>query len=197
MSHHIYTTPGFVVESNAYGEAGKFIYIFTRDLGMVAGVAQGVRLTQSKLRYHAQDFSYANFSLVRGKEVWRIIGAEAISTEANDSGHSSAGLVSPLFARILKILKRLVPGEEKNEALFEVALAAHHFLKNSAPDDETIAEYIIMLRILHQLGYVRTVPTLEPFLVDNSFSPDLFAAMTTTKSAAAREINTALKESHL
>ena len=197
MSHHIYTTPGFVVESNAYGEAGKFIYIFTRDLGMVAGVAQGIRLTQSKLRYHAQDFSFANFSLVRGKEIWRIIGAETVLSEVNDIEHSSIGLVSPLFVRILKILKRLVPGEEKNEALFDVVLAAYNFLKNSAPADETIAEYIIMLRILHQLGYVRTVPTLEPFLIDNSFRPELFAAMTIVKSSAAREINAALKESHL
>ena len=197
MSHHIYTTPGFVVESNAYGEAGKFIYIFTRDLGMVAGVAQGIRLTQSKLRYHAQDFSFANFSLVRGKEIWRIIGAETVLSEVNDIEHSSIGLVSPLFVRILKILKRLVPGEEKNEALFDVVLAAYNFLKNSAPADETIAESIIMLRILHQLGYVRTVPTLEPFLIDNSFRPELFAAMTIVKSSAAREINAALKESHL
>ena len=191
MSHHIYTTPGFVVESFAHGEAGKFIYIFTRDLGMVAGAAQGIRLSQSKLRYHAQDFSFATFSLVRGKEIWRIVGAEKISEKK----------VSPLFVRVLKILKRLVPGEEKNEALFEAVLAAHTFLHNSDPAlvaaDETAAEYIIMLRILHQLGYVRVIATLEPFLHDNFFSPELLAAMTSVKSAAVKEINTALKESQL
>jgi recombinational DNA repair protein (RecF pathway) len=194
MSHHIYTTPGFVVESFSNGEAGKFIYIFTRDLGMVAAVAQGIRLSQSKLRYHAQDFSFANFSLVRGKEIWRIIGAE----------HISGGNVSPLFVRVLKILKRLVSGEEKNEALFDIVLAAHQFLQNMDPEnlggpktDESSAEYIIMLRILHQLGYVRTMASLEPFLKDNSFDPELFSAMTLVKSAAIKEINTALKESHL
>lgn len=194
MSHHIYTTPGFVVESFASGEAGRFIYIFTRDLGMVGGVAQGIRLSQSKLRYHMQDFSFGNFSLVRGKEVWRIVGAETIT---DSLASSDPTVLSPLFVRVLKILKRLLPGEEKNEALFSTVLAARDFLNNINPADETSAEYIIMLRILHQLGYVRKVAVLEPFLTDDSFSPELLGTMTSVKTAAAKEINTALKESHL
>ncbi len=200
MSHHIYTTPGFVVESFPTGEAGKFIYVFTRDLGMVAGVAQGIRLSQSKLRYHAQDFSFANFSLVRGKEVWRIVGAEKIADDKSDiknTGDGSKDAPSLLFVRVLKILKRLVPGEEKNEALFETVLAAGHFLKTASPADEINAEYIIMLRILNHLGYVRKIDTLEPFLKDDTFTPELLAQIASVKTAAVKEINTALKESQL
>src|ERR1700733_8051707 len=78
MSHRIYTTSGFVVESRPYGEAGKILSIFTRDLGMVNAAAQGIRLVRSKLRYHAQDFSLAKFSLVRGRDLWRVVGAENV-----------------------------------------------------------------------------------------------------------------------
>ena len=196
MSHHIYTTSGFVVESYPHGEAGKFISIFTRDLGMIAGVAQGIRLSASKLRYHTQDFSLATFSLVRGKEVWRIIGAEQ---EKNAHIHRAISSPSTLFIQILKILKRLVAGEEKNEELFDVVLTAYYFLQKPELDQTTLrnAEYIIMLRILHRLGYIRSIVTLEPFLKDNSFTDELFQAMTPLKTIALKEINTALKESHL
>ena len=165
MSHHIYTTPGFVVDSYPNGESGKFIYIFTRDLGMVAGVATGIRLSQSKLRYHAQDFSLSNFSLVRGKEVWRIVGAESIAADTPPT-------LSPLFVRVLKILRRLIPGEEKNEILFETILSAYYHLASDQSHHQNV-EYIIMLRILHQLGYIRKVATLEVFLTDHSFTPEL------------------------
>jgi recombinational DNA repair protein (RecF pathway) len=53
--HHIYTNPAFIVHSSPYGEAGKFLLLFTKDFGMIGAVAQGIRLTQSKLRYHIQQ----------------------------------------------------------------------------------------------------------------------------------------------
>ena len=195
MSHHIYTTPGFVVDSRPHGEAGKFLYIFTRDLGMIGGVAQGIRLTQSKLRYHAQDFSLATFSLVRGKEIWRIVGAEEFP-KLLTKDLARIPTVSPLFVRIMKTLKRLIAGEEKNEKLFETVISAYNFL-SSTTHSEADVEYIIMLRILHRLGYVRDIPEFAVFLADDSFDVNILTAIQPLRSKAIKEINTALKESHL
>jgi len=66
-------------------------------------------------------------------------------------------------------------------------------------DAQNFAEPIIMLRILHHLGYVRHAADLATFLADNSFTPELFAAMAAPgmKAKAIKEINTALQESHL
>ena len=193
MSHHIYTTPGFVIASYPHGEAGKSLYIFTRDLGMVYATAQGVRKDNSKLRYHIQDFALSTFSLVRGKEVWRLVGAEKIA--GVKAMHKPA---KELYVRILKMLKRLVTGEEKHNDLFDVVYSAWQFLETTE-DAQAISasEYIIMLRLLHLLGYVRNAEPFTDFFIDNTFSPELLAKITTLRSRAAQEINQALKESQL
>jgi DNA repair protein RecO (recombination protein O) len=202
MPHRIYTTAGFVIESRPYGEAGKMLSIFTRELGMVNAAASGIRLGQSKLRYHVQDFSLAEFSLVRGRDIWRLVGAEKKSEEKlkEKSGRNP----NPLFIRTLTTLRRLIHGEEKNEDLFETVIAIYNFL-NEGEADESVrissAEPIIMLRILNHLGYISipAQPKLAPFLADNSFAPELIEKMSILdiKSLAIKEINKALQESHL
>jgi recombinational DNA repair protein (RecF pathway) len=195
MSHRIYTTPGFVVNSRPYGEGGKMLSIFTAELGQVFAIAEGIRLSKSKLRYHAQDYSFAVFSLVRGRDLWRVVGAET----AHDG---VAGTISVVRVRMFSMLNRLVQGEEKNAALFDMVRAAHEFLKKNETDlieTTALAEPIIMLRILHHLGYVRSSDELGPFLADSSFTPELFALFSRPgiKTKAIAEINSALQESHL
>jgi len=207
MSHRIYTTAGFVLASRPNGEGGKILFIFTRELGRVSTIAQGIRLSKSKLRYHAQDYSLANFSLVRGKDFWRVTGAEGISTKEDEQLNelSKSDFAYILCVRIFSVLSRLLQGEEKNEALFEAVLAAYKFLQTLTIQNSTLknivesAEPIIMLRILHHLGYVRSSAELAQFLADNSFSPELFAALALPgmKTKVIKEINTALQESHL
>jgi recombinational DNA repair protein (RecF pathway) len=204
MSHHVYTTPGFVVESHPHKEAGKFIYIFTRDLGMVGAAASGIRFEKSKLRYHAQDFSLATFSLVRGKETWRVVGAQEvlhhrIPTAGDKDAAAHAGYL--LYVRILKVLKRLIPGEEKNEALFDAVLVAGNALAGETftSVELQLIEPLIMLRILHHLGYVRNSADFTDFIKDNSFEKGIVAVLIAPnmKSKIIKEINTALKESQL
>lgn len=206
MSHRIYTTPGFVIGSRPSGEGGKILFIFTAELGQVMALAQGIRLSKSKLRYHAQDYSLANFSLVRGKDFWRVVGAEAVANDGSQSAQSSgiskstSAATYALRVRMLSILSRLLQGEEKNAALFDAVNAAYEFLDGSeAKNSAELAEPIIMLRILHHLGYVRVITDLAPFLTGNLFSPELFEAMKQPgmKAKAIKEINTALQESHL
>jgi DNA repair protein RecO len=205
MSHHIYTTLGFVVESMPHREAGKYLSIFTHELGMVRATAQGIRFEKSKLRYHAQDFSLATFSLVRGKDVWRIVGAQ----EAPGYTGYKIPVKSELYIRMLTVLKRLIPGEEKHPELFDVILAATHFLADEDMSQEMAhtfstqkqasIEIIIMLRILSHLGYIEPTPNLLPFLVDTTFTDTLITSLAVPelKKKAVAEINRALKESHL
>ena len=70
--HHIYHTEGIILGSRNIGEAGKYYYIFTRDLGMIYASASGVRKMSSKLRYVLQDFAYLKIDLVQGKDFWRV-----------------------------------------------------------------------------------------------------------------------------
>jgi DNA repair protein RecO (recombination protein O) len=58
--HHIYHTEGFILSSRNVGEANKILTIYTREIGFVKALAQGVRLVKSKLRFALHDFSYTN-----------------------------------------------------------------------------------------------------------------------------------------
>ena len=184
--HHIYTTPAFVVHSTPYGEAGKFLLLFTKDFGMVGAIASGVRKAESKLRFHVQDYFFSKLSLVRGKEVWRLTGAYEISEHQKSD---------PMKVRILSLLKRLLQGEEKNEKLFAImeGLYAREFKK----EDYEPVEYITVMRILNVLGYIQSAPAWEIFLTRDDFEQDVVEAMRNGKSAAIKVINDGLKASQL
>ncbi|MEK7095622.1 MAG: recombination protein O N-terminal domain-containing protein [Patescibacteria group bacterium] len=184
--HHIYTTPAFVIHSTANGEAGKSLLLFTRDFGMLWATAQGVRLSSSKLRYHLQDYAFVNVSLVRGKEMWRLTGAVEGDRKRTPT---------PLFVRVLQVLKRMLTGEEKNEKLFEIVEALYNL--PFAEEEAEIVECIIMLRLLHSLGYISKSNLLEIFLLNNDFTKEVIGEMRKIKTIAIKEINNALKESHL
>jgi DNA repair protein RecO len=186
--HHIYTNPAFIVHSSPYGEAGKFLLLFTKDFGMIGAVAQGIRLTQSKLRYHIQDFNLSMVSIVRGKEVWRLTGAHEIESENEDE-------LSQLQIKILKLLKRLLHGEEKNEKLFEIV---EELYKNKIKkDEEDLVECLIVLRVLNTLGYIKNTEELSIFLENKYITAELIELIKQKKMAIIDVINSALKESQL
>lgn len=183
--HHIYTTPAFVVHSIPHGEAGKFLLLFTRDFGMIGATAQGIRLSQSKLRYHVQDSSFSNVSIVRGKEVWRLTGAHELD-------HSKDTI---LHLKILKLLKRLLQGEDKNENLFEII---EELYKTNVDDkDYNDVECITVLRILNALGYIRNNEEIKQLLVDNKINTDVIEYFRPKKANILNIINSGLKESQL
>ncbi len=184
--HHIYTTPAFIVHSGPHGEAGKFLLFFTKDFGMIGVVAQGIRLNQSKLRYHIQDFNLSMVSIVRGKEIWRLVGAHEIENETESN---------LLQIKILKLLKRLLHGEEKNEKLFEIV---EELYKNQIKDgEEDLVECLVVLRILNTLGYIKNTKELSIFLENNLISHELITLIRQKKLTIIDVINSALKESQL
>lgn len=184
--HHIYTTPAFIVHSTPHGEAGKFLLLFTRDFGMIGVVAQGIRLSQSKLRYHIQDFDFSNVSIVRGKEVWRLTGAHEIENKIKPN---------ILHIKILKLLRRLLHGEEKNEKLFEIVEELYKTEINKS--DHDLIECLIILRILNTLGYIRNTENLSLYLENTFINTNLIEKIRKDKTNIVNVINSALKESQL
>ncbi len=185
MSHHIYTTPSFIVHSSPHGESGKFLLIFTKDFGMIGATAQGIRLDQSKLRYHVQDFDHADISIVRGKEVWRLTGAHEIDHEK----------ITRVHIQILKLLRRLLQGEDKNEKLFEIVDELYK-TKIEESDFEYV-EILTVLRILNSLGYMKENKMFTEILGSYQVTRGFVDYAKEHKKLIVQEINIALKESHL
>jgi len=192
--HHIYHTEGIILSSKNSGEAGKYYALFTRDLGMVYASASGVRKMSSKLRYILQDYSLVKVDLVRGKDFWRLTSA----TKSNNLEEVTKNTKTlAVVTRVAKLLKRLLAGEDANEALFLDVVSGLTILEKCKTGEETRnIEVVLVLRILGHLGYIGEGENVES-LIKSPFEQSLVFEVAKSRPEILNQINKALKETHL
>ncbi|MBP6866482.1 MAG: DNA repair protein RecO [Candidatus Pacebacteria bacterium] len=192
--HHIYHTQAIILGSRHVGETGKGFYLFTPDFGLVYARAQGIRKLASRLRYVLSDYAYVKVDLVRGRDVWRITSASKTNSLENIANNPK---LLPTMVNLSRLLYRLLRGEEPNEALFSDLLQGLYVLEKKE-DREEIAnlEIVLVLRLLGNLGYIGEHAALDK-LVKSPFEENLIYEMVNHKKGAVREINRALRETHL
>lgn len=193
MSHHIYQTDAIILEVRNVGERNKIVWVFTRDIGLIIATVQGVRDMKSKLRYALNEFSRIKVSLVRGKEIWRLVNAEA--RENYFFLLRERQIAVRLIARLCVLLRRLLTGEEAHPELFEIVEGGLSYLVAHEGEEDAL-ERIMVLRILNRLGYVAD-KNVEFFLTGYEVTPELIVASETHRKLMIETINKALKESQL
>lgn len=183
--HQIHKTPGFILGHKNIGEANRYFYIYTRDFGLISASAQSVRKGASKLRGHLQDFSLVNLELVRGRELWRITGASIWQKNKEFE----------FLKNFSRLLRRLCPGEEKNEKLFEHVQEVVCFSESRFFDLHAF-ECVAVLKMLHLLGYVGESENLS-FFVTGVLDEKILQKAKENHRLLVSEINKSLKESQL
>ncbi len=192
--HHIYHTEGIILGSKNYGEAGKYYFIFTRDLGMIYASAQGVRKLSSKLRFILQDFSYLKIDFIRGKDFWRITSASKTNKLDGIKDHEKKLII---VSNLSSLLKRLLAGEEANGMLFADLMKGLSFLeKTNGTDELESVELIIVLRILNNLGYLGNEEDIKT-IMELPFEEGLIIEAKKKRRQILFQINKALGETHL
>ncbi|MES2953715.1 MAG: recombination protein O N-terminal domain-containing protein [Patescibacteria group bacterium] len=194
MSHRLYSTDAFVVASRDSGESSRMIELFTRDFGLVRGVAQGVRFLKSKLRYSLYPYGYVRTTLVRGREVWRITGAAEIERSAFLDESTELSLMAGFFA----LLARFVQGEERDQELFDEivflrTVVEGGFVKEYSREIELLGT----VRILHHLGYLGGTPEAEFLGGAPATARELLSYVRTHRQALSTQVERALSASHL
>lgn len=174
--------------------ADRTYVLFTREVGLVYARAVSVRREQSKLRYNLQNFSRARISLVRGKQGWRIVGAEQ-GVNLYFTSRTRDARAALLHA--LKLLRRFVRGEEAHRTLYDTFVADLTTVCACDAEQSGRAAQLLVLRMLALLGYVAphaayeralSAPALEHVLLDDG-APD--------HRAVRSAIDRALSVSHL
>lgn len=186
-----YTTSAFVISSRASKEADKHLDLYTKDFGLVTARLISVRNARSKFKGFTEPGIFVSVTLVRGKNIWRICDI------AGEKGFKVQKKNLTSWLKSLSLLKSLVHGEERNEALFENLLAAFDFLSKKSHSLETLNshEKVVAARILAALGYGKEMPPNIP-LSGAIHESDLFEA---SKNSALllKNINSAIRASHL
>lgn len=157
--YHKYQTKGIILWSKTEGDDSKRVHIFTEIFGFVNAKIQGVRQNHSKLRPGAQDFSVGDFSLVHGRGGWKVVGVKSKKNIFELLHHSKEKL--KVSANVLKLLKKLTGEEEANASLFNIVSNFLDFIIDAKEDNISLAECLVLLRILHSLGYMRYDPDLS------------------------------------
>ncbi len=193
--NHVYTTPAFIIKSIPTGEANKIYFLLTRELGFIRASAQSVRSHKSKLKGHLEKFSLIKISVVKGRDIWRITNTETIVQHAFTKDFEKLSVVKNIFS----LLIRLLHGEEKNDVLFDSIESFYDFLflNELSSDNLKNLEVIVVLRILHALGYLKKSLELSSFIENNALSIELLDSFKIYRKSAIQEINLALEETHL
>ena len=148
----------------------------------------------SKLRFVLQDFSYVKIDLVQGRDFWRVTSASKTNMLEQVAKNRDTFEV---FYNIGNLLKRLLAGVEPNESLFTDLISGLSLLeKVENQNDLRNVEAIIVLRILNNLGYIGGNETLQS-LIKSPFEADLLFEISKSRMEVLRQINKALKETHL
>ena len=131
---------------------------------------------------------------MQGKDFWRVTSA---SKTGKLGGISKNPGTFAVVSNIANLLKRLLAGVEKNEALFADLMNGLTVLEKWKIAEELGSlEIIIVLRILNNLGYIGQNERLRN-LVKTPFEENMIFEISESRREALREINKALKESHL
>lgn len=197
MAHHIHQTECFVLGGVNTGESSRYLSLLTKDLGLVRAMARSLRKEKSKLRYSLQEYSHSTVSLVRGRDIWRVIGAQAKYNFYENLRDDKRKQI--MLARIAALVKRMLPAEEHNDYLFSTFAEGVLFVWDTQLTDDELyfVEYIVVLRILYSLGYVPETATFENFFDSASITHELLSRVEKVKRDALVTINHSLKESHL
>lgn len=197
MSHTLYNTECIVLGSVDFGESNKYISLFTKEIGFVKALAKSVREEKSKLRYSLQSFSFTNISLVRGREIWRITGAEFKYNLHCDLKDSQNKLFT--IALVLNLLQRLVHGEERNDYLFDTLSDSFSFIRENKINEKMLKsiEYLTVLRVLYSLGYIAKREEFGEMFRLTEINEDLLEKTQLEQKNIIYAINNALKQTHL
>jgi len=194
MAHHQYTTEACVLGRLPHKEASMTLILFTRELGLLYAHAQNVRDVSSKLRPSLQEYSLAHITLVRGKTGWRVTNAASIENLYFELKHDPAKM--RVCAHAVKLIATLVVGEEKNERLFDIFISGVKALAHVAQDLK-VHEVLLMVRLVHELGYVSQTPELRPWLSNTEWGGEIETSCKPNILEAVAAVNKGIKESQL
>lgn len=184
MAIEKYVTRGIVLESYDQGEHDRAFKIFTREFGLLIAQAKSIRKLESKLRAHMLPRTCTRVTLVQGREVWRLTGAEEEMVE------------SPYIHEVVVLLKRFIRGEGAHKSLYDRLML---FLNHKRVYDESLTRLLLYYLVLVDLGYADAkiigAKTLEEYL---QFSiDDLYTHLLLTKQGVRSHVQEVLKEIQL
>jgi DNA repair protein RecO len=184
MAIEKYVTKCIVIDSYDYSEHDRVCVLFTREFGMVRAHAKSIRKLESKLRAHVLPRTVSLVTLVAGREVWRLVGAEQIES------------TTPGIHEVTQLIKRFMKGEGAHKALYDRVI---DFLENLSHYEEQKSRLLIYYILLVELGYadakVIGAKDIQEYIKWNV--DDMYMHLLLSYDPVRSHVHAVLKEIHL
>lgn len=184
MAIEKYTTQAIVIESFDQGEHDRVFKLFTRDFGLLMAHAKSVRKLESKLRAHVLPRTCSLVTLVQGRDVWRLVGAETVS---------SLGQISH---ELTQLVRRFIRGEGAHKNLYDRLIS---FSKVENSFDKQKSRLLLYYIVLVELGYADAriigAQDLKEYIGWNV--EDLYVHLLLSEAAVRTHVHEVLKEVQL
>jgi len=187
------TVRGVVIAHRGAGEGNLRVSLYSDALGLVESIARSGREERSQLRSHLQEGTVGVFTLVLGRDMWRVTGVVNARNLYFD-GMGKKGKES--VARVLGMVRQFVRGEGNDPYLFEVLSQFLAALPRLETEEIKNAEYLVVLRMLSALGYVQGGDYIKSFLGTN-YNAELFDSVTASRRMLVRTINEGMSAADL
>ncbi len=147
-----YTTDAINLKSYVLSEADKIVLMYSKDKGLIKGVAKGAKKIKSKLGGRMELFIANKLLLNKGKNLDTICQAEAINTFSGLRNNMDKLLYSSYIAEIISIFG--YEGDYNSEQVYDVFYKALNKISGSECKTEILLNVIkFQLKIMDLVGY--------------------------------------------
>lgn len=137
-----------VLRHSDWGEADRFLTLYSREQGKLRAIAKGVRKMQSRKAGHLEPFTRATLMLAKGHDLWIVTQAEAL--DLYSSIRENLNLVGQA-AFVVELLDRFTYEEGQNWQLYK--LLTETLQRLSVEADTFIPLRYYEMRLLDLLGF--------------------------------------------
>ena len=188
------TTRGVVIGRRAASEGSARIFLYTEALGLLSAIARSAREERSQLRPHVQWGTRGLYTLVLGRETWRVTGAaDTVNIFFDLSGNTAAKQAA---AQALETVRQFVRGERPDPEVFDTLFRFLEALPTLSDSALKEAEVLAVFRMLSALGYVEPDVLLGSFL-EPSYDSVLLEAAGKMRPRLVRAVNDGISASGL
>jgi DNA repair protein RecO (recombination protein O) len=136
-----------VLRHSDWGEADRFLSLYTREIGKQRAIAKGARKLRSRKAGHLEPFTRVALMLARGRDLWIVTQAETVD---NYQPLREDLLLTGYAAYVIELLDRFTYEEGENRALFQLVTDT---LDRLTRDDTFLVLRYYEIRLLDLLGF--------------------------------------------
>lgn len=143
-----FRTEGVILKRKNFGEADRFVTIYTKDFGKVTALAKGVRRPRSKKAGHLELGSWCKVFVAKGKNIDLLTEVEL--KKAFGIADFSESKTNKIY-HILEIVESMTPDHQKNVQVFNLLVS--FLYKISKEKDFNLVSSVFKIKLMSELGY--------------------------------------------